>query len=501
MCGVIGIISREPVSGRLISGSERLQNRGERSVRIVTYDREKNLFFQNGGLKPPSLQFFDFNPNNAPGCSGIAHTRYATVGDLDPASLSRNIQPVLTDRPGMATCSNGDLVNHHSLMQKLRDNGFSFDTQVDAKVTQHILIKHLINSKFYQAEKIDEFIDTLFGSVQSTMNELVGAYSALCLMEKGLLAFKDPHGIRPLCYAHRENSKGEIIEWAFASESTVFNYFGDYHGITEVEPGEAVFVSNENLDKVFKKRLVKSREAFCFFEFCYFARPDSLFKGKYVEVVRRKMGRVLAEEYSHLKDQVDTVCGLPGTAITTGLSFAHQLGLPYHQAIIKVGNKRSFQETSCNKRQKAIDDKFIFIRDFIEGKRVAIVDDSNVRGTTSKKIIKRLHSLGAKEVRFLFYTPEIVGPCFYGIDTPDENLLIANNRSNEEIRKEMGCKGVHYISHDGLIRGLDIRKEELCMACLTKDYPTDVAEAVQRVKHRRIERDCLEETEEILPFS
>ncbi len=500
MCGIMGIISKEPVSKRLISGCERLQNRGERSVRIVTYDREKTLFHQSGGLKPPSLQFFDFNPSQLPGCSGIAHTRYATVGDLDPASLYRNIQPVLTDRPGMATCSNGDLVNHHSLMQKLRANGFSFDTQVDAKITQHILIKHLISSLFYQQANLDDFVKTLFGSVQATMKELIGAYSALCLMEKGILAFKDPYGIRPLCYAYRENEKGEIIEWAFASESSVFNYFGDYHNVTEVKPGEAIFVSPDRMEKPYIKRIIDDREAFCFFEFCYFARPDSLFKGKYVEVVRRIMGRVLAEEYADLKDQIDIVAGLPGTAITTGLSFAHQLGLPYHQAIIKVGNKRSFQETSQNKRKKAIDDKFIFIRHFIEGKRIAIVDDSNVRGTTSKKIIKRLYSLGAKEVRFLFYTPEIVGPCFYGIDTPDEHELIAYGRTNDELREEMGCEGVHYISHDGLIRGLGIPREELCMACLTRQYPTDVQEAQERIQLRMQQRNSSDQKEEILPF-
>ncbi|MCL4235965.1 MAG: hypothetical protein KJ042_15770, partial [Deltaproteobacteria bacterium] len=208
----------------------------------------------------------------------------------------------------------------------------------------------------------------------------------------------------------------------------------------------------------------------------------------YVEITRQELGDVLAEEFGHLKSEIDVVIGLPGTAVSTGLAFAQQLGLPYRQGIIKVGNKRSFQETSDTKRQKAIDDKFIFIRDFINGRRVAIVDDSNVRGTTSKKIIRRLYSLGAKEVRFFYYTPPIIGPCFYGIDTPDETRLVAFGKSDEEIREEMGCEGVHYLSHDGLIRGLGIGRDRLCLACITRQYPTDVREARERVIRRREER-------------
>lgn len=473
MCGLIGILSREDAASRLIAGCKRLQNRGERSVRVVTFDG--NLFHSHGGLKPPSLQFFDFDPRRLPGASGIAHTRYATVGDVDMASLERNIQPVLSDRPGMATCDNGDLVNIRALSRRLKDDGFSFQTQVDAKVIQNTLINHLISAKFYQARGVTGFARILFDCVRRSILEMNGAYSVLCLMEQGLLGFKDRHGIRPLSFAHRLDEKGEIVEWAFASESSVFNYFGDYHGITEVRPGEAVFVSHKIMDKPIQERLVEDREAFCFFEFCYFSRPDSTFKGHYVEVVRQRLGGILAEEFAHLKEDVDMVCGVPGTAITTGLAFAHALGLPYHQAIIKIGEKRSFQETTPDKRKKAIDDKYIFIRHFIEGKCIAIVDDSNVRGLTGQELAARLFSLGAREVRLLYYTPAIIGSCYYGIDTPNEEDLVAHNRSHEDIRGIMGCDGVYYISLDGLIRGLKIPKDQLCLACLTKDYPTDIS--------------------------
>ncbi|MCZ7585705.1 MAG: hypothetical protein M5R36_21560 [Deltaproteobacteria bacterium] len=456
-------------------------------MKVVTYDGE--FFHADGGLKPPTFQPFDYDVNRLPGRAGVAHTRYATVGKTDPVSLDRNIQPVLSDRPAMATCSNGDLVNIYSQTRRLMDQGFSFQSRVDSKVIQNTLIRHLISSKTCKERAPETFASKLFESVGAVMDELIGAYSTLTVMEQGLLAFKDPHGIRPLCYACRKDESGRTVEWAFSSESSVFNYFGDYHGITEMQPGEAIFVPWDfDGREPFRKQIRNGGEKFCFFEFVYFARPDSNFKNRYVEVARRDLGTVLAQEYAHLKDRFDVVCGLPGTGITTGMTFASCLGLPYRQAIIKVGNKRSFQETSDEKRRKAIDDKFLFIRDFIDGQRIAIVDDSNVRGTTSKKIIERLYSLGAKEVYFLYFCPEIIGPCFYGIDTPDETRLIAFGKSSEEITKEMGCDGVYYISHDGLIRGLGIARDGLCMACVTRSYPTDVTEARERVRHRLEER-------------
>ncbi|MCL4232926.1 MAG: hypothetical protein KJ042_00225, partial [Deltaproteobacteria bacterium] len=278
MCGVIGIVSRESVSRRLVSSAERLQNRGERSVKIVTYDGQ--YFHASGGLKPPSLQFFDFDHGNLPGYMGIGHTRYATVGHTDALALDRNIQPVLADRPGMATCNNGDLVNIYSRTRELMNEGFSFQTQVDAKVIQNTLIRHLIGNGGSLPEDYDGLVETLFAALKKTMDDLVGAYSVLCMLEGGILAFKDPHGIRPLCYAHRKNDDGEIVEWAFASESSVFNYFGDYSGITEVGPGEAVFVSPDRLDAPTIRKVAPQNEAFCFFEFCYFARPDSNFQDR-----------------------------------------------------------------------------------------------------------------------------------------------------------------------------------------------------------------------------
>jgi amidophosphoribosyltransferase len=486
MCGIFGLIGKEPVAARLIAGAGRLQNRGHRSTKVFTFDGK--FFYNHGGLAPATILFDGYDPTLLRGDSGIVHTRYATSGKTTEEWLWRNIQPVFTDRPGMATCNNGDLVNLYSATQKMKDKGFSFQTEVDAKVIQDLIIHHLIQAKAYQVAKRPQlWLNHLRKALEYTTSELIGAYSVLCLMENGLLAFRDPNGIRPLCTARRYGPDGQTIEVGFASESSVFNYFGDYRDIRDVAPGEAVWVDREWLTPM-SETIPAKREAFCFFEYVYFARPDSSFKGQRVEVVRSELGAVLAQECEDLAPEIDVVCGLPGTSISAGQTFAHILQKQYRNAIIKVDNRRSFQETSDEKRQKAIDEKFIFLRDFIDGQRIAIIDDSNVRGTTGKKIVRRLWDLGAKAVHMLYYSPPIIGPCFYGIDTPDETKLIAFGKEQEEIRAEMGCTTVRYISHNGLYRGLGLPEGELCTACITRDYPTDTTEIMSRTELRRQER-------------
>ncbi len=486
MCGIFGLVGKEPVANRLIAGAGRMQNRGHRSTKVVTFDGR--IFHHHGGLLPATVLFADYDARLLRGNSGIVHTRYATAGKMTTEWLERNIQPVFSDHPGMAMCNNGDLVNLYTQTQALKAKGFSFQTEVDAKVIQNTLIDHMTQYGLLRAKRPAEFLRRLWKSIDSLHNSLVGAYSVLCLMENGLLAFRDPFGIRPLCMAERLGEDGKIIEVGFASESSVFNYFGDYHNITEVKPGEAVWVDSEWLNPV-HKQVASQREAFCFFEYVYFARPDSEMMGRRVEVVRGELGGVLAEECADLADRIDVVCGLPGTSVSAGQEFALRLSKPYRNAIIKVDNRRSFQETSDEKRRKAIDDKFIFVRDFIEGCRIAIIDDSNVRGTTAKKIVQRLYDLGAKEVHMLYYSPPIIGPCFYGIDTPDETKLIAFGRSLEQIRNIMKCTTVRYISHEGLYRGIGIPADRLCTACITRKYPTKTDEMELRSKGRQAERE------------
>ena len=262
MCGIFGLIGKQEVATRLTAGAGRLQNRGHRSTKAYTFDGK--LFYHHGGLQPATILFADFDHRKLKGTSGIVHTRYVTSGISTREHLERNIQPVFSDRPGMATCNNGDLINLYSQTNKLKEKGFSFQAEVDAKVLQDTLIDHLISQKAFQADDRQVFLDKLWQALEWLHEELVGAYSVLCLMENGLLAFRDPHGIRPLCMAERYDEAGNIIEVGFASESSVFNYFGDYHNVREVLPGEAVWSDHAELAPT-RKVISTKKEAFCFF--------------------------------------------------------------------------------------------------------------------------------------------------------------------------------------------------------------------------------------------
>jgi len=492
MCGIFGIVGFEPVAPRLVAAAERLQSRGDHSTGVATFDGK--LFWDHGGLGPASSVFQNYDLGQLRGTVGIAHTRYATTGGGTKEQLLRNRQPVASDRPGLRTCANGDLVNLLSARKHLMSKGYTFQTEVDAKVIQNYLIEHLLERKAHEEYDEEAYAARLFDAVRDLHKDLVGAYSVVTVTERGLLAFKDPHGIRPACVAFRERP-GDMFgsrEVAFASESSVFNYFGDYHDIREIEPGEMIFVDAKTL-RVHQDRVTDAKGAFCFFEFVYFARPDSKFKGRVVEAARRDLGRVLAADFAGHKSRVDVVLGVPGTGVSAGVEMARQWGIPFENGIIKVGAKRSFQETSQEKREKAIDEKFMFIKEFVDGKRVAVVDDSNVRGTTARKMARRLFDLGAKEVHLYYFCPKVIGPCYYGIDTPDESKLVAAGRTDEQIREFVGATSVNYISIEGLIRGLNLPKAELCLACVTKNYPTPIVDALERTTLRNQEQmSCAE---------
>jgi len=492
MCGIFGIVGFEPVAPRLVAAAERLQSRGDHSTGVATFDGK--LFWDHGGLGPASTVFQNYDLGQLRGAVGIAHTRYATTGGGTKEQLLRNRQPVASDRPGLRTCANGDLVNLLSARKHLMSKGYTFQTEVDAKVIQNYLIEHLLERKAHEECDDETYAARLFDAVRDLHKDLVGAYSVVTVTERGLLAFKDPHGIRPACVAFRERP-GDMFgsrEVAFASESSVFNYFGDYHDIREIEPGEMIFVDAKTL-RVHQDRVTDAKGAFCFFEFVYFARPDSKFKGRVVEAARRDLGRVLAADFADHKSRVDVVLGVPGTGVSAGVEMARQWGIPFENGIIKVGAKRSFQETSQEKREKAIDEKFMFIKEFVDGKRVAVVDDSNVRGTTARKMARRLFDLGAKEVHLYYFCPKVIGPCYYGIDTPDESKLVAAGRTDAEIREFVGATSVNYISIEGLIRGLNLPKAELCLACVTKNYPTTIVDALERTTLRNQEQmSCAE---------
>jgi len=485
MCGVIGIVSREPVAERLYVGTRGMLNRGPQSTRIVTYDDKERLFYEHGDLGCAKEVFKDYKLGTLRGCMGNAHTRYATAGRSSPEMLLRNMQPVLDD--GMSLCANGDLVNYGSMRQRLEERGHSFNTEVDAKVIQFALMDQLKYKGLHTAKSEEEYAETLFASLDNLHQELIGAYATSVILPRGMLAFKDPAGIRPLCLAHRKKG-GAIVEYAVASESGVFNDLWDYDDVAELRAGEAIFVDKNSLR--IHRRLVKpQQERLCHFEVMYFARPDSQFYGRRVEVERKKLGRMLGQEYQHMAERLDLITGVPDTGIASALGLSEVLGVQFARAIQRRPNApRAFLQTSQEEREKAHDEKFMYIKDHIAGMRIGVVDDSNVRGTTAKRHTKRLHALGVKEVHYFFHTPHIDYSCYYGIDTPDRSELIAPDRTNEEIAKIIGVDSVNYISTAGLIKTLGIPANRLCMACLTGEYPTPIDEAQERAKLRCEER-------------
>jgi amidophosphoribosyltransferase len=346
MCGILGFVSWEPVAPRIAMAADRLQTRGEHSTGVATFDG--TFFWDHGGLGPASQVFQEYDLGQLRGNVGIAHTRYATTGGGTPERLLRNRQPVGSDRPGLRTCANGDLVNLHSARKALIQKGYAFQTEVDSKVIQNVLIERMLDEKVHSAGSMDDYVARLFRAVQDVHGDLKGAYSCLTITDRGLLAFKDPNGIRPCSIAFREKP-GDMFgarEVAVASESSVFNYFGDYHDVRELLPGEMIFVEKDTLKVHYGRAQGAGKGAFCFFEFVYFARPDSKFNGRVVESARRDLGKVLAREFAAHRSKVDVVIGVPGTGLSAGAAMAHEWGVPFEYGIIKVGSSCSSRSSS-----------------------------------------------------------------------------------------------------------------------------------------------------------
>jgi amidophosphoribosyltransferase len=498
MCGVIGIIGREPVAPRLIEGLKKLENRGLASAGYATYDKK---FYFCGKTEPATFAFSNINPDSTPGNLGIGHTRYPTTGSED--KLLQNMQPV--EHETIMTASNGDLVNIISQRERLKKEGFSFEvkregktleTEVDAKVIQNTLLKYMQQEKINNAERNRNYFQGLCECISKMHDELNGAYSAVNITERGMIAFRDPHGIRPLCMAERRE-KGEIIEYIIASESSVINYFGDYQNIRSIEPGEVVFIDTKRL-RPRSKTVKQARKAFCFLEFNYFAMPDSEFENRKVEVVRAALGLQTIKEfkakYGDPAKVFDYIFGIPTTADSAGAAAANHCGIP---AVFPVKKRiglssavRTYQQTSQMKRLQSILEKFIYIMEYISGKRLASMDDTNVRGNTARAHNRNFARLGAADITNLFYTPQIRYPCYYGQDYQTKEELIAA-RCNGDLAKisdETEADHTFYNSIEGMLKAIGIPREELCLACLTGEYPTDITEAQERSKLRTAER-------------
>ncbi|RJR14607.1 MAG: amidophosphoribosyltransferase [Nitrospiraceae bacterium] len=442
-CGVFGVFGHSEAANLTYLGLHALQHRGQEGAGICSSDGKQVYIEKSMGLVADI--FSEKRLKRLPGNIAIGHNRYSTAG----SSSLKNVQPLMVNFSlgSLAIAHNGNLVNALELKSELEAHGAIFQSTADSEV-----IVHLIASS--RAGGLHE-------RIIDTMKSLSGAYSLLLMTENELIAARDPFGFRPLSIGKYDGA------YVVASESCAFDLIGAKY-VRDVEPGEMVIINKDGIQHI--RTLPSQRHAFCVFEFIYFARPDSnIFGNRNVNKKRKEFGRQLAREYPV---DADLVIAVPDSGIPAALGFAEESGIPFDQGLIRnhyVG--RTFIEPRQSIRHFGVKIKLNPIRQILEGKRVVVVDDSIVRGTTSKKIVKMIREGGgAKEIHMRISSPPTIGPCFYGIDTPTRKELIASTHTENEIRKYITADSLHYLSLEGLLKVVP-NPEKYCTACFNDNYP------------------------------
>ncbi|MDR2624476.1 MAG: amidophosphoribosyltransferase [Methanobrevibacter sp.] len=450
-CGIVGINSNldKDVSSFVYYGLYALQHRGQESAGIATFDGGKMHSHIGVGLLTDAFKDFDFN--FLPGNRAIGHVRYSTTGD----SKLENSQPFLTTLNGknMAIAHNGDIVNSPSLRCELIKEGYEFTSDTDSEVLLYLIKK--------EHEKTNDFILT----IERVVEKIVGSYSIVILIDDKLYALRDPAGIKPLAIA--KNNQDYII----ATETVAFDVIGAKH-VRDVEPGEIVYFENNKL-KSYKVKVANSiKNAHCVFEYVYFARPDSVMNGKNVYKTRLNIGKHLYDEY---KIDADIVVPVPDSSIPATIGYSRASKIPYAEGLIKnryVG--RTFIMPTQEERSIAVKLKINPIKSEVKGKKIVLIDDSIVRGTTSQSLVKILKEAGAKEIHMLIGCPPIVAPCYYGISMASKKELIAANNTVNQMKEMLGVETLGYLSIESLVESIGIPFDKLCLGCINEDYPTNV---------------------------
>ena len=424
-----------------------------------------------------------------PGSAGIGNVRYTTSGKCDDVSIIQGTQPVVATVDGikLALSFNGNIVNTLPLKKEIIENFTSFLYNCDSDIVCHKMLLGLKKGK------------DLAGAAKEVMESLDGAFSVTGITNEGeFFAFKDPHGIKPLCAGHDPNGKS----FAFSSETVSFDMNG-FERDFELKPGELVTVSENGFKRV---QLIKNpRQAFCAFEYAYFARPDSRFDGKYVYEIREDFGRNLVKEFPEVVKNSDIILSVPETGDDPAMGVHEASGLRWERASRRhrYVTERAFILLTME-RYSTIDKKINILGSKVAGKRVIITEDSVVRGDTTKVIIEKLRKAGAKKV-YLFVTfPRIIGPCLYGIDMSSYGQLIGSRHTPEEIADIIGADGVCYQSLENLIQATGQTENELCLACVTGKYPTPCAQKMSDTMKKRFlegyeEKGRIYEADEIQP--
>ena len=469
MCGISAIYSSSPVANQLYDSIIALQHRGQDAAGIITYDDRMRKF---KGLGLASEIFSSEELSLLTGNIGISHNRYPTHGEFGHGE----IQPVWTSVPyGIAMSHNGQLTNYDELVVEITKEKRYLNTTSDSEVLLHMFAKEL--DKNGQPDNSEEFFHHLCDAVSTIFQKVKGAYSVTALIiGKGLVVFRDPHGIRPLVKGERINKDG-TKDYIFASENTMFYSLG-YTSTGNVLPGELIYIDNEG--NLFNNRLVKKEFNPCIFEYVYFSRPDALLNDVGVYRSRLRMGQNLAFAWLKKYPDVtpDIVIPAPSTANTAALSFAHEIGVRYSEGLYKnpfIG--RTFIMPGQDKRKKSIRQKITPQDTEIRGKKVLIVDDSIVRGNTSREIVKMVKDFGAKEVYFVSACPPVKNPCYYGVDMPSREELIAHSKNGSDLRILPDILGVDILMYqeiedlvEAVTRIGDHHIDNPCMACLDGYY-------------------------------
>lgn len=447
-CGVFGVWGHHNAAHITYYGLQSLQHRGQEGTGIAVTDGKQIHIKKGEGLVTEVFSKNDMD--DLLGTGAIGHVRYATAGGSGP----ENVQPLLfkSQTGSLALAHNGNLTNATVLRSLLEAEGSIFQTTSDTEVLAHLI----------KRSKRTQFIDQM----KAALNMLQGAYAYLLMTETELIVALDPYGLRPLSIGRLGNS------YVVASETCAFDIVGaDY--IRGVQPGEMLIINDDGVrSEIFSKR---AQMSLCTMEYVYFSRPDSDLQGMNVHTARKNLGKQLALE---APIDADVVTGVPDSSISAAIGYAEESGIPYELGLIKnryVG--RTFIQPTQQLREQGVKMKLSPVRGVVEGKRVIMVDDSIVRGTTSRRIVRILKEAGAREVHVVISSPPIKHPCFYGIDTSSREELIAGDKSVEEIRQIIGADSLTFLSVEGMLKALGREQsggmKGSCLACFTGKYPTE----------------------------
>ncbi len=460
-CGVVAIYGHPEAAKLAYLGLYSLQHRGQESAGICTSDGD--LIHTHRAMGHVADIFTPEVIEELPGALAIGHTRYSTAGDT--ALLNAQPFSVACNKGRIAIAHNGNITNASELRRELERRGSIFQASSDTEVILHLVAR--------SSER------TLSGALRDALLQLEGAFSLVCLAQDRVIVARDPHGFRPLAVGEMEISGGGTC-YVFASETCAFDLIGAVY-LHDVDPGEMVIVGPEGMTR--ERFAPEQPRAQCVFEHVYFSRPDSIVFGRAVEQSREELGRLLARE---CPADADVVVPVPDSGVAAATGYAAESGLPFRQALIRnhyVG--RTFIEPSQAIRDFGVKLKLNPVRHLLQGRRVILVDDSIVRGTTSRKIVRMVRQAGAREVHLRISCPPTISPCFYGVDTPTRSELIASNHPVEEIRKFVEADSLGYLSLSALRKAVADDRHEYCYACYTGDYPTELINIEELIAARQ----------------